>query len=768
MSVEKEIRKILGEATPAAVRAKQELVRSGLGHDKNAAATMAALKNPEEAMKSPAKRELLLKVMQDLLDVVVNDPSMVMKTKSALRKEEVEVIEEATVKTEKHSWGTMKTVHHGKDFSIPLHPEHHKAISKLNDGESHTFTDETNSKWKATREGDKVHFTGASSGVRGSKTTVAHSALKEEIEELEEKLVGGQKKLDKNKNGKLDAEDFKKLRAMKEEEEIEEAKMSKKDKEDDEDEENEKEDEKEDEVELSKDQVEKMIASMKKAKGFKAHIKTLQGENLGAGEYNDPISRMRKKENEEKKKKETKEEYVSNAQRKAVWASRNDEKEAMKRKTKKEGLDEAVDPSEVAGNPKAYSTSDVKKAYYHKSTSSDDKKALELHLDRRHGNRDWRKPVKEEEEVQVDEAYNDYFARRKREEDIISGKKPARKKAPAQTSDYQKRRNKEKANEEVQVDENLSKVPTDKLKKMWDSHKNEQRPSPAFASHLKRIAGELKKRKLAKEEVQVNEEMKQRVLVTVSDPNHTMASMRKEKIQKTIRVSGSKETAVDRAKTHYKKQGYKVHDAEHVGTIGEAVTTDYNLVKGQTQNKAPAKKLATDYKLATKKTQKEEVQIDELDKSTVKSYLDKVRFKQARSAVQANMGTPGMKKKHSAELEKTAKSMETAKKRLAKEEVQIDEAGPFSYGKPPRKGSVADLAAKKRKEMEKGKQPIEPKDHMVGVAKVVKEAFPTVADARKRMKDALKQKFDKKKISTGTVYTKKYKEEPEDEKKSNK
>lgn len=42
---------------------------------------------------------------------------------------------------------------------------------------------------------------------------------------------------------------------------------------------------------------------------------------------------------------------------------------------------------------------------------------------------------------------SDYARRRQREEDIISGKKPARKKAPAQTSDYAKRRAKEKANE---------------------------------------------------------------------------------------------------------------------------------------------------------------------------------------------------------------------------------------------------------------------------------------------------------------------------------
>ena len=52
----------------------------------------------------------------------------------------------------------------------------------------------------------------------------------------------------------------------------------------------------------------------------------------------------------------------------------------------------------------------------------------------------------------------------------------------------------------------------------------------------------------------------------------------------------------------------------------------------------------------------------------------------------------------------------------------VSEDVPFSYGfvKPPRKGSVAYWAEKKRKEQEKGKPPIEPKDQMVGVAKVTK------------------------------------------------
>ncbi len=45
------------------------------------------------------------------------------------------------------------------------------------------------------------------------------------------------------------------------------------------------------------------------------------------------------------------------------------------------------------------------------------------------------------------------------------------------------------------------------------------------------------------------------------------------------------------------------------------------------------------------------------------------------------------------------------------------------------------------------------------------EAFPTVADAKKRMA-AKESPFEKKKISTGTVYSRKYKEEPDEDLKS--
>jgi hypothetical protein len=96
-----------------------------------------------------------------------------------LRKEETEQLEEATVKTQKYEWGTMKTVHHGSDFSIPLHPEHHEAIAKLKDQQEHKFKTEDGKHWTAKRSGDDVHFQGANGG---NSTKVKHSTMSEEVQ----------------------------------------------------------------------------------------------------------------------------------------------------------------------------------------------------------------------------------------------------------------------------------------------------------------------------------------------------------------------------------------------------------------------------------------------------------------------------------------------------------------------------------------------------------------------------------------------------------
>jgi hypothetical protein len=77
----------------------------------------------------------------------------------------------------------MKTVHHGSDFSIPLHPEHHQEIAKLKDQQEHKFKTEDGKHWTAKRSGDDVHFQGANGG---NSTTVKHSTMSESVEELDE------------------------------------------------------------------------------------------------------------------------------------------------------------------------------------------------------------------------------------------------------------------------------------------------------------------------------------------------------------------------------------------------------------------------------------------------------------------------------------------------------------------------------------------------------------------------------------------------------
>lgn len=96
---------------------------------------------------------------------------------------EKEKIEEATVKTQKYSWGTMKTVHHGSDISYPLHPEHQKIVKNLRPSGEHSkamYKDETGNQVHVTREGDKVHF--VSHRTSGSKkTTVDYKHFDESV-----------------------------------------------------------------------------------------------------------------------------------------------------------------------------------------------------------------------------------------------------------------------------------------------------------------------------------------------------------------------------------------------------------------------------------------------------------------------------------------------------------------------------------------------------------------------------------------------------------
>ena len=93
------------------------------------------------------------------------------------------------------------------------------------------------------------------------------------------------------------------------------------------------------------------------------------------------------------------EQEKSAAARKAGEELLKKKEEPKKTNEDVESIDEALDPSEVAGNPRMYSADIAKKAYYHKRASESDKESLARHLDRHHGNKNWRKPVKEDVEL---------------------------------------------------------------------------------------------------------------------------------------------------------------------------------------------------------------------------------------------------------------------------------------------------------------------------------------------------------------------------------
>jgi hypothetical protein len=76
---------------------------------------------------------------------------------------------------------------------------------------------------------------------------------------------------------------------------------------------------------------------------------------------------------------------------------------------------------------------------------------------------------------------------------------------------------------------------------------------------------------------------KHKVSVTVSDPNHSTESKRTEKVEKkaTIKAMGGNKAAMEIAKKHYEKKGYKVHDVNYIHEeITQVDEGDNKQVKG--------------------------------------------------------------------------------------------------------------------------------------------------------------------------------------------
>lgn len=142
-----------------------------------------------------------------------------------------------------------------------------------------------------------------------------------------------------------------------------------------------------------------------------------------------------------------------------------------------------------------------------------------------------------------------------------------------------------------------------------------------------------------------------KVSVTVSDPNHTMVTMRKEKILKNVIVrAGDKGDAQAKAEAFYKKRGYKVHGSEY-------------------HSLQPATSLKT-----------EEV-INELNRDTLKSYIAKSMGSKSSAdfmrGVKMAQGSGGEEELR-AKSEKRSAGIHTAIKKLTKEELELDEGQDYS------------------------------------------------------------------------------------------
>lgn len=101
MSLESAIRKVLTESPQKLDPKTQQLVRLGVAGDDEISQVMRALRDPEAAMKNPKLRETILNIMQRLMDIVINDPTALSRTKSALRKEELDASDIETLKEAK-------------------------------------------------------------------------------------------------------------------------------------------------------------------------------------------------------------------------------------------------------------------------------------------------------------------------------------------------------------------------------------------------------------------------------------------------------------------------------------------------------------------------------------------------------------------------------------------------------------------------------------------------------------------------------------------
>jgi len=192
------------------------------------------------------------------------------------------------------------------------------------------------------------------------------------------------------------------------------------------------------------------------------------------------------------------------------------------------------------------------------------------------------------------------------------------------------------------------------------------------------------------------DEAKHVINVTVSDPNHSAVSKRKETFQRRATVTAKdRESAVNTALHHYKKQGLKVHDHTYVGlkeetldelskkTLGSYVKAAAKDAEqagqdqehyGDKSDYARGNKRQNGISKAIDRLTKEET-LDELSKKTLGSYIKKADTSRAFNAGRAaDAGYNDKGDRLYKKSEKRGAGVRKAVDKLTKENVELDES----------------------------------------------------------------------------------------------
>lgn len=188
--------------------------------------------------------------------------------------------------------------------------------------------------------------------------------------------------------------------------------------------------------------------------------------------------------------------------------------------------------------------------------------------------------------------------------------------------DFKILKGQKKANEEVELEEDVSKMSTDKLKQHWNKHKDQSGASPVFAAQLRKVGKELAKRKaLRNEEVEQMDEVKMADLPSTkvqgrsygsSKPEpHAVDTLRgpKEKELKDIEVEKKKKKFSEMVNL-YQEKGLKALSEMLVKEEpdNEQFTKELEDAKAKSEGKKPNKEIAKGKVDAVKS---EEVQTEE-------------------------------------------------------------------------------------------------------------------------------------------------------------